>query len=81
MVASLSEAYTGVETLIRQNNPLPQFYQARSMLVLEEAGLAKQMATGSNTVMIAALNKEFNKSSIYPENSGQNRGKGGTIET
>ncbi|XP_055831012.1 uncharacterized protein LOC129900064 [Solanum dulcamara] len=33
--------YNGVSTLIRQSDPLPQFYQARSMLVLEEAGLKK----------------------------------------
>ena len=41
MVRGLTKAFSGVGTLIRQSNPLPAFYQARSMLTLEEAGLAR----------------------------------------
>ncbi|XP_021769818.1 uncharacterized protein LOC110734034 [Chenopodium quinoa] len=52
LVSGLTEAYKGVGTLIRQSNPLPLFSQARSMLTLEEAGLAKQAATGSATAMV-----------------------------
>ncbi|KAL3645966.1 hypothetical protein CASFOL_011146 [Castilleja foliolosa] len=47
LVAGLTEAYNGVGTLLRQSNPLPKFYQARSMLVLEEAGLAKRVVSGA----------------------------------
>ncbi|GAA0185671.1 hypothetical protein LIER_32959 [Lithospermum erythrorhizon] len=42
LVSGLTEAYNGIGTLIRQSNPLPAFYQARSMLILEEIGFAKQ---------------------------------------
>ncbi|XP_060200692.1 uncharacterized protein LOC132628957 [Lycium barbarum] len=41
MVAGLTDAYKGVGTLIRQSNPLPLFYQARSMLIIEETGFTK----------------------------------------
>ncbi|KAJ9542336.1 hypothetical protein OSB04_028842 [Centaurea solstitialis] len=54
MVAGLTEAYNGVGTVIRQSDPLPPFYQARSMLMLEEAGLtnkASHTAT-TNSVML-----------------------------
>nr|KYP41634.1 hypothetical protein KK1_036991 [Cajanus cajan] len=42
LVSGLTESYNDVATLIRQSDPLPQFYQAHSMLTLEEAGLAKK---------------------------------------
>ncbi|XP_060195093.1 uncharacterized protein LOC132624310 [Lycium barbarum] len=41
MVAGLTDAYKEVGTLIRQGNPLPLLYQARSTLILEETGFAK----------------------------------------
>ncbi|XP_047151379.1 uncharacterized protein LOC124823246 [Vigna umbellata] len=44
MVSGLTEPYNGATTLIRQSDPLPHFYQARSMLTLEEVGLAKKAA-------------------------------------
>ncbi|XP_074266074.1 uncharacterized protein LOC141588536 [Silene latifolia] len=53
LVSGLSSAYSGVGTIIRQSNPLPPFYRARSMLTLEEAGLAKQAATGAPSAMLA----------------------------
>lgn len=52
LVSGLTEAYKGLGTLIRQSTPLPVFYQARSMLTLEEAGLAKQATTGSASAML-----------------------------
>ncbi|XP_074342838.1 uncharacterized protein LOC141680539 [Apium graveolens] len=52
LVSGLTEAYKGLGTLIRQSTPLPLFYQARSMLTLEEAGLAKQVATSSASMML-----------------------------
>ncbi|XP_021749742.1 uncharacterized protein LOC110715468 [Chenopodium quinoa] len=54
LVAGLTDSCNGVATLIQQSSPLPQFYQARSMLTLEEAGLAKK-AAHSATAMVAAL--------------------------
>ncbi|XP_019435827.1 PREDICTED: uncharacterized protein LOC109342262 [Lupinus angustifolius] len=53
IVAGLTEAYNGVATLIRQSDPLPQFYPTRSMIMLEEAGLAKKVATSVNAAMMA----------------------------
>ncbi|KAJ8542138.1 hypothetical protein K7X08_017004 [Anisodus acutangulus] len=74
MISGFSEAYNGVGTLLRQSNPLPQFYQARSMLTLEEAGMTKRAVTGASTVVM------MTGSTVYPigfNNSGQNRNNGG----
>jgi len=53
LVSGLTKPYKGVATLIRQRDPLPQFYQARSMLTLEEAGLAKKAAHSFSSAMVA----------------------------
>ncbi|XP_049391661.1 uncharacterized protein LOC125856148 [Solanum stenotomum] len=53
LVSGLTEPYKGVATLIRQCDPLPKFYQARSMLTLEKAGLAKKAAHSSSSAMVA----------------------------
>ncbi|XP_021758564.1 uncharacterized protein LOC110723518 [Chenopodium quinoa] len=71
LVGGLTKAYSGVGTLIRQRNPLPPFYQARSMLTLEEVGMAKKAMTGSDSAMLAASGDE---SSVYNDNSGQAKG-------
>ncbi|XP_019238366.1 PREDICTED: keratin, type I cytoskeletal 9-like [Nicotiana attenuata] len=54
LVSGLTRAYRGVGTVIRQSDPLPPFYQARSMVILEEAGLAKEVATGSESAMVTS---------------------------
>ncbi|XP_074293427.1 uncharacterized protein LOC141620462 [Silene latifolia] len=41
MVSGLTEAYSNVGSIIQQRDPIPDFFQARSMLTLKEAGLAK----------------------------------------
>ncbi|XP_050909955.1 uncharacterized protein LOC127123823 [Lathyrus oleraceus] len=51
LISGLPEAYPSVATLIRQSNPLPTFYQARSMLTLEEVGMAKMANTSSHVSM------------------------------
>ncbi|XP_074298648.1 uncharacterized protein LOC141629568 [Silene latifolia] len=56
LVSGLSPAYQNVGTIIRQSNPLPAFYRARSMLTLEEAGIAKQAATGSSKALYSRGN-------------------------
>ncbi|XP_060216787.1 uncharacterized protein LOC132644227 [Lycium barbarum] len=92
MVVGLTNAYEGVGTLIRQSNPLPLFYQARSMLILEETGFTKQLATGFANAMIARdyddnpssgnnhpnrKNNSGKKHQNRNNNGGKNRGRGG----
>ncbi|XP_074348192.1 uncharacterized protein LOC141686974 [Apium graveolens] len=67
LVSGLPRAYRGVGTLIRQSDPLPQFYQARSMLTLEEAGLAKEVVAGSESAMLVVSPTDF-------EDTGSNQG-------
>ncbi|KAJ8573381.1 hypothetical protein K7X08_009892 [Anisodus acutangulus] len=89
MVADLSEAYNGIGTLLRQSDPLPLFYQARSMLTLEEADLAKKAVTSANPVVMMmtsdatpSLSKNFGqkhnngggKNSKNQKNNGGNHG-------
>jgi len=45
LISGLREAYRNVAPLIFQSNHLPSFYQARSMLTLEEAGMDKMACT------------------------------------
>ncbi|XP_073223430.1 uncharacterized protein [Cicer arietinum] len=68
LISGLTDAYKGVGTLIRQSNPLPQFYQARSMLTLEEASLIKMAATGAQAAMIAAQPKDLTEASYSTDN-------------
>ncbi|XP_048503033.1 uncharacterized protein LOC125498792 [Beta vulgaris subsp. vulgaris] len=85
MVSGLTESYNQVATLIRQSDPLPPFYQARSMLTLEEVGLAKKASTGA--AMVARNVDDSDAPSDYSQtrhsnhghnkNHGKNRGKGG----
>ncbi|CAL0312426.1 unnamed protein product [Lupinus luteus] len=73
LVGGLAPPYRGVGTLIRQSNPLPPFYKARSMLTLEEAGLAKEAATES-----ALLTTSTVDGSPHTAKSGQSKGKNGS---
>lgn len=85
IVAGLTEAYNGVATLIRQSDPLPQFYQARSMLTLEEAGLMKKVATSGGAAMMAretgdtpSLSKNYHQNrNNHGGKNGQNRNNSG----
>lgn len=74
LVSGLTAPYRGVGTLIRQSNPLPTFYQARSMLTLEESGLAKEATMASDSAMVAASNDDENISFV-PSNSAQGKGQ------
>ncbi|XP_074266456.1 uncharacterized protein LOC141589729 [Silene latifolia] len=88
MVSGLTEAYHDVGTIIRQANPLPAFYQARSMLTLQEAGLAKQNSSsalyakgasdgddsGSSSKAVAPLT---GKGGRQNGSGGKKKGKGG----
>jgi len=66
-VSGLTSVYRGVGTLIRQSNPLPPFYQARSMLTLEDAEFAKEAATGSKSVMVAASQSVYDSNSSHSD--------------
>ncbi|XP_065851314.1 uncharacterized protein [Euphorbia lathyris] len=90
MVSGLTEAYNSIGTIIRQKDPLPLFNQARSMVILEEADLAKKAATASTgTVLVAAGSSPFSPPSansfgymqqqsrpVQGGNRGQNKKKG-----
>ncbi|XP_028184867.1 uncharacterized protein LOC114371708 [Glycine soja] len=51
LMSGLTEPYKGVATLICQSDPLPHFYQARSMLVLKESSLKKATQTSSSAMV------------------------------
>ncbi|XP_021749193.1 keratin, type I cytoskeletal 9-like [Chenopodium quinoa] len=70
LVGGLTRAYCGVGTLIRQSNPLPSFYKARSMLTLEEAGMAKEAATES-----AMIHTSQDDGSLISDKQGHSKGK------
>ncbi|XP_039036464.1 uncharacterized protein LOC120173335 [Hibiscus syriacus] len=63
LASDLTAIYRGVGTMIRQSNPLPLFYQARSMLTLEESGLAKEATMASESDMVVVSNEDDDFSS------------------
>ena len=71
LVSGLSKSYCGVSTLIRQSNPLTSFFQARSMLTLEESSLAKMLSTSSHTTLHTTAQKDSNDSSQQRSNRRQ----------
>ncbi|XP_057518385.1 uncharacterized protein LOC130799300 [Amaranthus tricolor] len=77
LVSGLTSAFRGVGTLIRQSDPLPPFYQARSMLTLEEAGMAKEAAMGSDSAMVAAAPNDDYDSSSVSAHTGHSKGQQG----
>ncbi|XP_074318090.1 uncharacterized protein LOC141654877 [Silene latifolia] len=77
LVSGLSPAYHNVGTIIRQKSPLPAFYRARSMLTLEEAGLAKQAATTSSEALYARGGVDSDNGGQSSKGSGSGNGKGG----
>lgn len=81
LIFGLPEAYRSVATLIRQSNPLPAFYQARSMLTLEEAGMAKMASTGSHAAVHTTQSRPTEDTSQRgnrrPNNRSRSRGNQG----
>ncbi|XP_074291538.1 uncharacterized protein LOC141618334 [Silene latifolia] len=75
LVSGLTEAYNGVGKIIRQANPLPQFYSARSMLALEEASIAKSAATTASQAMYAKNSGDGSSILGPPPASSQGKGK------
>ncbi|XP_057433631.1 uncharacterized protein LOC130726387 [Lotus japonicus] len=84
LISGLSDAYKGVATLIRQSNLLPSFHQARSMLTLEEAGMAKMTPTEPPAAYVAtqprpsdASSQRSNRRSSNRSRSHNSKGRGG----
>ncbi|XP_050916761.1 uncharacterized protein LOC127131921 [Lathyrus oleraceus] len=81
LISGLPEAYRSVATLIFQSNPIPEFYQAHSMLTLEEAGMAKMANTGSHAAMHTTQPKPTEDTSKHgnrrPGNRSRSRGNQG----
>lgn len=75
MVAGLTNAYSGVATLICQSDPFPPFYQARLMLTLEEVSFVKKVAIESNAAMVARKVNDVTPTYIFPLNRGNFGGK------
>jgi len=65
-----------VATLIHQSDPLPQFYQAHSMLVLEESGLKKAAQTSSSAMMACDSDES---QEMFDHSSACHINKGGTV--
>ena len=81
LISGLPEAYRSVATLIRQSNPLPAFYQARSMLTLEEAGIAKIANIGSHASLHTTQQRppedKSQRGNRRPNNRSRSRGNQG----
>ncbi|XP_057418207.1 uncharacterized protein LOC130712388 [Lotus japonicus] len=75
LISGLTDAYKGVATLIRQSNPLPSFHQARSMLTLEEAGMAKMKPAEPLAAYVATHPCPSNASSQSSDRKSSNRSR------
>ncbi|GAA0162544.1 hypothetical protein LIER_18613 [Lithospermum erythrorhizon] len=71
LVSNLTDAYNSVGTLIRQSSLLPKFYNARSMLILEESGLAKKnsISNSPNSLLAKSSTEQSSYSYHAPINS------------
>ncbi|CAI8612161.1 unnamed protein product [Vicia faba] len=86
LIFGLPEVYHSVATLIRLSNPLPTFYQARSMLTLEEADMAKMESIDPHAAMHTTQHQPFEdtfqRGNFRSDNrSCSNQGCGGDVVT
>lgn len=58
--------------MIRQSKPLTPFYQARSMLTLEESGLVKMAATESASALVVTTPKDINEGTYSQHSHSKN---------
>nr|GLL35266.1 hypothetical protein D5086_0000195000 [Ipomoea trifida] len=72
LVSGLTDAYATVGSQIRHEDPLPLFYKARSMIILEETAMAKKIASPYDTALHATADEQIAKN--FWENQG---GRGG----
>lgn len=69
MVAVHTLAYNNFGILIRESDPLPPFYKAWSMLILEEGRLTKQATTTEYSAMVVTHYKESDSSIFYSDSN------------
>ncbi|KAJ9535464.1 hypothetical protein OSB04_un001410 [Centaurea solstitialis] len=72
LIAGLNDSYEGVAMLIQQTNPLPDFYEVRSKLVMEEARKAHQAAATAVSPNNTASTSALTASSPPPHQSSDN---------
>nr|GLL31546.1 hypothetical protein D5086_0000195000 [Ipomoea trifida] len=72
LVSGLTDAYATVGSQIRHEDPLPLFYKARSMIILEETAMAKKIASPYDTALHATADEQIAKN--FWKNQG---GRGG----
>ncbi|KAH9627033.1 hypothetical protein KSS87_023721 [Heliosperma pusillum] len=84
LVTHVSEGFKAIATIIQQQDPLPSFYKARSMLALEESNhRVQQVPANSDTALLASQSskdsgsKSQQNSSKDGGNSNNSKGKGG----
>ncbi|XP_057440105.1 uncharacterized protein LOC130731969 [Lotus japonicus] len=75
LISGLTDAYRGAATLIRQSNLLPSFHQARSMLTLEEAGMAKMKPVEPPAAYVATQPRPSDASSQSSDRRSSNRSR------
>ena len=73
MVAGLTPAYKGVASVIRHKKVLPPFYEARSMLALEEAGMKEASVDDDEAMVVAIKDSDDSPDPRPPRNRNKNR--------
>lgn len=53
LIAGLTDQFDGVATFLQQQDPLPDFYTARSKLIMEEARKANQISPNTSFLVVA----------------------------
>ncbi|XP_035845915.1 uncharacterized protein LOC118492191 [Helianthus annuus] len=81
LIAGLNDQYAGIATILQQQDPLPNFYEARSKVMLVESRKAEQALLMAQTAG-TALNANSNmsqppaNSNDYRHNPDRHRGRG-----
>ncbi|XP_074292099.1 uncharacterized protein LOC141618946 [Silene latifolia] len=76
LVAGLNEGYKGVATIIQHRDPLPEFYTARSMLILEETSNNPPSASETALVTTNQPDSPSPKDSSRQSNNNRNKNRG-----
>ncbi|GKD18207.1 retrovirus-related pol polyprotein from transposon TNT 1-94 [Tanacetum coccineum] len=78
LVAGLNESYDSFASHLQHTDPLPQFYEARSRLILEETRKKKQAVTSATTVGSALLTTTSINNSKANQPGGSNHSRNTT---
>ncbi|XP_074299935.1 uncharacterized protein LOC141631120 [Silene latifolia] len=77
LVAGLNDGYKGVATIIQHSDPLPLFYKARSMLILEETSNNPPPASDTALVALNQPDSPSPKDSSRQSNNNRNKNNRG----